>query len=280
MSLIQQILVPFDLSDRARAGVREAAGVAKKLSAQLLLLHVEDDSDVDYEGAESPGEQEAYEVDELAHLAHSAAPDAPIELLRRQGEAAAVILDLCRERDIDLIVMPRRDPASHQPFPRDSTAGQVLRAALCPVLTGRRLERRSGSGDYKRIACLTELKGDCEPLLRFAGDFARSYDAELTAIHLAPAFSLDPTAGAEFLSSVEASARLRLERLLAEAGATARVAVGSGDLEAWLPAEVVSRRTDLLILRRNPDAAPDGPPGLSAQACAAIRAAPCPVLSL
>lgn len=280
MTRIQTLLVPFDLSERAAAAVREAAAIADKLDARLLLLHVESSLRRDYEGGEAPGEQEAYEAEELAHLAHEVAPDARTEFLLRQGDAADVIAEICRERRIDLVVMPTRGQGSYRRFLLGSTTAKVLHDAPCPVLTGAHApDPGEIKPDYRRIACLVDLKADAKPLLTFARDFASLFDAELTAIHVTPSFIVD-SAGADFLQTVQGSARLALERAVEQAGVTARIAVGGGGLETRLPKLLNSGKSDLLILSRNSGRPSDEILGVSAEAYAAIRSSPCPVLSL
>ena len=281
MPRFHTVLVPFDLSARARRAVRERAAIAGRFDARLLLLHVETTLDGDYQGDEIRGEQGAYEAGELAHLAQSIAPDAPVEFLSRRGDVAGAIAEVCREKDVDLIVMPTRGQGPYRRFLMGSTTAKVLHDAWCPVLTVTQPDAESeGAPGYRRIACLADLKGDSRHLLRVARELADFYEADLMAIHLTPPFRLDPGANADFLNVVKGSARLSLERALEEAGVDARVVVCGGDAETCLPSLLGAHQIDLLVLCRNAAAPFRASDGLSAEAYAAIRSAPCSVLSL
>ena len=282
MPSIRTILVPVDFSELSCFAVREAASIADKFGAGLLLLHVAEPSQLDgYEGGEALGENEAYEAEELARLAQAEAPDANAEFAVMDGEVGEVIRRLCEERPIDLIVMPTRGSGSYRRFLLGSNTAKALHDAACPVLTGAHLEHpEQACYPYQRIGCLLDLKGDSPRVLARAHEFAKAHEAELAAIHMAPPFRLEPSQHADFAEVVESSARRRLERLVEEEGAEAEIIVQTGGLEKCLPQLLERRSFDLLVISRRSAAADEDDRGLSSEAYAVIRSAPCPVLSV
>ena len=279
---MQTILVPLDLSERSPFAVREAASIAAKFDARLLLLHaVQAAPSADYEGGEFPAELEAYAAEELANLVTREAPQAQTETLIVSGDVGQSIRRVCEERGVDLIVMPTRGQGSYRRFLLGSNTAKTLHDAPCPVLTGAHLEHpEQACYPYNRIACLLDLRDGYQQVFAYARQFADSYDAELTVIHLAPAFSLDLSRNKDFLEALEGSARLRLEKLVNEENAKAQIIVKSGAMEATLPRLVEHGRLDLLVISRKYAGAHDQELGVSSEAYAAIRCSPCPVLSI
>lgn len=283
MTSIQTILAPVDLSKGAQRSVREAALLASKFDATLLLLHAEpaDSSNGDYRGEEAPGEQEAYEMEELAHLAENEAPDANSELLTVSGDVPDAVRQVAEERAVDMIVMPTRGKGAYKQFVLGPNTTQVLRDATCPVLTGAHVEEpEDACHTYRRIACLVDLKDGSEELLRQAHAFAEAFGASLTVVHIPPEFSAAGGVHKEFSQALISSARLGLEDLLEKAGIPAQIAVKVGLLENLLPPLLEKGEFDLLVIGRGSGAKSDNPERPSANAYTAICCSPCPVLSL
>lgn len=279
---IHTILAPVDFSDRSRLGVREAAAIAAKFDAKLLLLHaVEAASTSDYQGGEAPGLAEVYDAEGLAHLIEREAPDAKSELMVVPGELGECVRRVCEEQSVDLVVMPTRGAGSYRQYLLGSSTAKVLHDVACPVLTGAHLEHPAEACyPYKKIACMPDLKDGGHSVVRYGRGFASAFDAKLLLAYIGPDFhSMGVGTHQEFTQTLEGSARIRLESLAEQEGVEAEIAVKTGALEDCLPQLLTERNVDLLVISRGAgEGNPNG--GLSASAYAAICCSPCPVLSV
>jgi nucleotide-binding universal stress UspA family protein len=280
---ISTILAPVDFSRSARLGIREAAAIANKFEATLLLLHAAVAAPAgDYQGGETPGVEDAYDAEGLAQLAEREAPAAKSQLMVVHGDLGESVRRVCDERNVDLVVMSTRGEGTYRQFLLGSNTAKVLHDVKCPVLTGAHLEHPAEACyPYRRIACLVDLKDDGREALRYAGEFADSVGADLTVVHIAPDFRvMGAGLHREFMQTLQSSARLRLEQLIEDEKVSAEIRVETGALEEVLPVSLREGDFDLLVLDRNSDAGPDAGGGLSASAYAAIRCSPRPVLSV
>ncbi|MEZ5367154.1 MAG: universal stress protein [Bryobacterales bacterium] len=279
---IHTILAPVDFSDRARLGVRESAAIASRFNAKLLLLHaVVSGSPSEYQGGEAPGLEEAYDAEALAHLVEREAPAADSELIVLPGELSRSVRRICEERAVDLVVMPTHGDSPYRQYLLGSNTAKVLHDVACPVLTGAHLEHPAEACyPYKRIACLPDLKDSGQNVVSYGRGFAATFGAELLLAYIGPDFHLMGTgAHQEFVQTLEASARLRLERLAEQEGIEAQIRIESGEFEERLPRLLRERDVDLLVIGRGAGGSSEEG-GLSASAYAAIRCSPCPVLSV
>jgi nucleotide-binding universal stress UspA family protein len=271
-----------DFSNRARLSLREAAAIASKFNADLIVLHVfESVPSTGYQGGEAPGLEEAYAAEDLAHLVAQEAPEARSEVMVVLGELGESVRRICEERAVDLVVMPTRGAGTYRQYLLGSNTAKVLHDVACPVLTGAHLEHPADACyPYKGIACLLDLKDGDRQVLRYARCLSMVFDAALQLVHIAPDFHLMGTGMyQEFLQTLEGSTRLRLERLAAQEGVEAEICIRTGDLEEALPRLLRERDIDLLLMNRGSRETSESG-GLSASAYAAIRCSPCPVFSV
>lgn len=138
-SQVKRILVAVDFSETSREALEFAAALAKRLGAEIALLHV-------FEGV--PGE---LRILEAAWVDTSFREEAARNLaewtnhLRAAGvtvsgevrEAAAVgggIIGMAQEAKVDLIVIGRHGTRGVERIFASNTVARVLRHAPCPVL--------------------------------------------------------------------------------------------------------------------------------------------------
>lgn len=118
--MTKTILVPVDGSDNAERAVSVAADLARRYDARLIALHVmrDDASDRippelrDYERLEhaplterSMLESQSDQILRHAEMRAREKEGVKIETVPRQGDAAAIILEVAKDSDADLIVM-------------------------------------------------------------------------------------------------------------------------------------------------------------------------------
>ncbi|MBN2370690.1 MAG: universal stress protein [Vicinamibacteria bacterium] len=142
---LKRILVPTDFSDSANHALVYGTSFAREYKAELTLLHVVETLSVGYASdlfpvpmAEVFQEITGYARSELAKLSVTAsARGVAVREMVAQGKAAAEIIRIAREEEIDMIVLGThgRGIIDHALF--GSTTERVVRKAPCPVLTCR-----------------------------------------------------------------------------------------------------------------------------------------------
>jgi nucleotide-binding universal stress UspA family protein len=148
---IRRILAPTDFSSPSLAAVDEAAGLARRFGAEVIVLHVHEPPYV--------GDPDPYVVSasfrllfaERRRLAEKQMGMLEKRLSRRrakchaligEGRPADEIIAAARKQKADLIVMATRGHTGAKRLLLGSVAERVVRGAPCPVLT---LRLRSAS---------------------------------------------------------------------------------------------------------------------------------------
>jgi nucleotide-binding universal stress UspA family protein len=141
---IRSILLPTDFSECAESALPYAVQMARTTNARLLCLHVIEPMmpPVGY----APVTEPLPTVDISEQLQASAERELPklaereecagleVEEVIAHGEAAAEIVRVARERDVDLIVISSHGRTGLGRMLFGSTAESVVRHARCPVL--------------------------------------------------------------------------------------------------------------------------------------------------
>jgi nucleotide-binding universal stress UspA family protein len=145
----QTVLVATDLGADAVETVEYALSLGMKYNSRTLILHVVPPPMAFFGPMEAPwmGSVEIEDVsDRLKKDSHKRLEELIPERLRetcepeflvREGAPSATILDLARERDVDLIVVGAHGHGKSDLGWVGSTCHRVMRAAKCPVLAVR-----------------------------------------------------------------------------------------------------------------------------------------------
>lgn len=133
--MFKTILVPIDMAHVAegKANIDIAVKQAQE-GAKIILLNVVEDIPT-WAAVELPANLVETSLqtarDELQAIANASGPGIEAEV--RTGHSYQTILDVAKERDVDMIII-----ASHRPGLQDyflgSTAAKVVRHAKCSVL--------------------------------------------------------------------------------------------------------------------------------------------------
>lgn len=131
------ILIPVDGSENSMRAAKHAIGLAVKLNARLIVLHVIDTRIMKASEGSSEilarlqrfGEQYLKDIAALADEAK-----VKVETSLREGLPVDLIVEEAEKRRVDLIVMGTRGLTGATRVVLGSTAEQVLRWASCPVL--------------------------------------------------------------------------------------------------------------------------------------------------
>ena len=136
--MFQNILVPIDMAHLAEGkAILEMASEHAAEGAAITLLNVAEDIPT-WAAAEIPRDVIERSIEnatsELDAIAKSSGRKMKVEV--RSGHAANTILEVAKEKNIDLIIV-----ASHRPGLQDyflgSTASKVVRHAQCSVMVVR-----------------------------------------------------------------------------------------------------------------------------------------------
>jgi nucleotide-binding universal stress UspA family protein len=140
----RRVLVPTDFSDLSDAAVEAAISLARGQSAEILLVHVQEQV-VDHYGF--GGSRHVLEMQERIDAVIRAQLDEAADRVQkhglkvrcyeRQGRPEVEIVKLAREADADLIVMGTHGRSGLEHALLGSTTERVLRKAPCSVLTVR-----------------------------------------------------------------------------------------------------------------------------------------------
>lgn len=132
-----RILVPLDFSGKSRQALRYAIPIAQKFSARIHLVHVLPDP-----GKATKDELTRLRLTALKRLGETAAQLMPPRLHTENavltGKPADEILSLAAKNAIDLIVLTTNGRSGLKRALVGSTAEQIMRQALCPVMSVRR----------------------------------------------------------------------------------------------------------------------------------------------
>lgn len=294
MLSLKTILVPVDFSERSTHAAEHAVLLSKRFHSRVVLAHVIPPAPFEYAafdgGAYTGGplhaEQEIQAtVEKRIHaLAQKVRGPQPPETKVLIGDPAKEIERLVQELQADLLVMPTHGYGPFRRFILGSMTTKVLHDVSCPVFTGAHIPEVTpfNPEPYKRIACAVDLGPHSEAVLRWAWDFARAYEEDLTVIHAAPLLEVGGAYGdmfpADTRKALMEAARTELDRLIEKVGCRAQVRVECADPASFVRDVADKAYVDVLIIGRSPDLGLLG--RLRTHAYAIIREAPCPVISV
>ncbi|WP_242340587.1 MULTISPECIES: universal stress protein [Anaeromyxobacter] len=141
----KRICCPIDFSDASRAAMEVAADLARRMGAELWLLHaypVPGYTFPDGSVVASPKMLQDLAEGAQRHLdewrVSAEALGAPhVETAKEAGEPAAEIVAFARARGMDLLVLGTHGRTGIEHALMGSIAERVVRRAHCPVLTVR-----------------------------------------------------------------------------------------------------------------------------------------------
>jgi nucleotide-binding universal stress UspA family protein len=208
----------------------------------------------------------------------------PIQTRALVGDPSGEIERLVQELKADLLVMSTHGYGTFRRFILGSMTSKVLHDVSCPVFTGAHIPEVTplNPEPYKRIGCAIDLGPHSEAVLRWAWDFARAHEEDLTVIHAAPLLEVGGAYGdlfpADTRHALIEAARTEVDKLIEKVGCRAQVQIECADPAALVRDVADKSYLDVLIIGRSPDKGLLG--RLRTHAYAIIREAPCPVISV
>lgn len=145
MLTIQTVLHPTDFSDCSDYAFRLACSLARDSSARVVVLHVVA-PEVCGAGRVHEREQTREQLRETLLQLEARDPEVWVEHLLVEGDPATQILLEAQALKCDLVVMGTHGRMGAAPV-MGSVAEEVVRRAVCPVVTVRSSARQPLSGD-------------------------------------------------------------------------------------------------------------------------------------
>jgi nucleotide-binding universal stress UspA family protein len=265
MASARKILVPVVLADKSRHVVQQAAWLARRLRAEIILLHVV--TPLSYPASWLEDGHEITARDLQAHIIQRAQKDldeamepelegiAVTRLLVR-GDPAREIGNVARERGADLIVMSTRGEEFYSLLLGSVTA-KVLHETDCPVWTGTHLED-APARDFavRRILCSVDLKPHNRHTLSRAAEMAAAFDAALTLVHVTSSVESFGPGGSlvnkEWQKTIVDIAAGEIAKLQADVGTKAEVIIDSGNVPQALNRAAEQTNADVLVIGHIP----------------------------
>ncbi len=194
MLSIRKILVPVVFADSSRHVVQQAAWLARRLHAEMILLHVV--TPLSYPAGVLERGHEITARDFHAQIVQRAQKDldealrpeldgiAVARLLLR-GDPAQEIVKTARDRNVDLVAMSTRGQGPFYRFLMGSVTAKVLHEIHCPVWTGGQLEEAPAHEfSIRHVLCSVDLSPHCRHTVSLAAEMAAAVDATLTLVHI------------------------------------------------------------------------------------------------
>jgi nucleotide-binding universal stress UspA family protein len=261
------LLVPVDLSDASRAGLKVAAELARRFRARITALHVESATAGLAEVLAATGELADMGGAAGRHLANvrekverfvkktlgdgaNAATTVVIEALF----VAEAIVQFAKEREVDWICM---SAAGHQAWRHlflGSVTAEVVRRAPMPVLTYRGRGKEPSEfvhDDFRRVLAAVDLSEESRQIVE-AGKALAGPTGELTLLHV---IDVAPEYGLYGVPLVVPAESLDAAKEWTE-GALERLAKGV-DAKVLQPLRVLAGRPAERILATEEEITPD-----------------------
>ncbi len=295
MLSIRKILLPVVFTDvftdSSRHLLRQAAWLAHRFHAEIILLHVVSPLSYPY-GMLEPGHDITArdlhaQVVEWAqkNLDQTRPPEldgfAVTRMLLR-GDPAREIVETARNRNVDLIVIPTHGHGTLYRLLLGSVTAKVLHETQCPVWTGTHIEEApAGEFSIRRILCSMELNGHSRHTVSLAAEIAEAVNATLTLVHITSSVEfygpggsqVDPVWKKTFVDfAVE-----EIGKLQQAMGTNFEVIIDSGNVAELLNRAAEQTKADVLIIGHIPGRSHLGDNG---NGYGIIRQSQIPVLSV
>ncbi len=291
MISIQTILAPVDFSEQSAAAAQHAGVLALHFDAKVLFATVVEPAPAEHRAftvGHSPQDEAEQRLAEarrrlLAFMEESGVADRG-EAIVASGDVAQRLEALAVQRSADLVVMPTRGMGAFRRFLVGSVAAKVLHDLKCPVMTGAHLDEGPAfpKPPYGSICCAVGLREleHSERVLRWAWEFAQSWNAALHVVHVPAALEWGASDWfpPETKELVRQAAGEKLQELIEKIGCKADIHLQGLEAQPYVVEVIKQTGSDLLVVGRSVSHGPLG--GLHTNAYGMIRSAPCPVLSV
>ena len=269
----RRILCTIDFSEASVAAVSEAVALARAWHAEITVLFVVPGSvPTRASRPQLPeGVSSAVTEDVEALLAPARAAGIAVRVCLKTGWPAQEILEVARRTAPDVIVMGTHGRGGIKRRVLGSVTAEILRNAMCPVLTIGRRRTEPGRPVPARtdaVVCAVGLSASSPGTLAHALDAARAMESRLVLLHVLGDHATDIRAARESLHALAAAQERPGDRVeeLVVAGTPARQILRMA----------ATSRAALVVVGG------EGPSWRAGESTTdqVIRRAPCPVLTV
>ena len=291
MLSIQKIVVPIVLTDTSRHVMHQAAWLARRFHAELILLHVVPTLSYPIGALESGDEITARDLH--ARIVQRAQKDLDRALPQEfdgiavsrvllRGDPAHEIVKTARDRNADLIVMSTHGRGAFYRLLLDSDTAKVLHESPCPVWTGAHLEDAPAREfSIRHILCSVDLSPRSSRTASLAAEMATAVDATLTLVHITTGVEVWGPGGSHvdpvWKEMIVGNAIKEIAKLQQDVGTKADVIIDSGTVPKLLSRAAEKTNADLLVIGHSPGRSHLGDNG---EGYGIIRESRIPVLSV
>lgn len=137
--LFEKILIATDGSDKNKSAVEEAVKIARACGSTIYAVYVMDES-LMKSAIEVPISEDLYrrirdEGEKAINWVKEIAQGVNLETFILSGRPAHEITEFAEQKNVDLIVVGTQGKSGIERFLLGSVADEVIRTAVCPVLT-------------------------------------------------------------------------------------------------------------------------------------------------
>jgi nucleotide-binding universal stress UspA family protein len=191
MKTYKKILMPTDFSQNAQQALRYASMIAKKLDADLTLLHVLTVHELDPHNIEHnfPDIGDFYAHMERATNAHLDNIDINFDHYHTETirgiSPADEIIKYADKNEFELIIMGTHGRSAISHFLMGSVAERVVRHAPCPVITVAHQEKETYRlPTINKIVLPIDFSEFSKQVVEYAVDLAKVFDAKIEFLHI------------------------------------------------------------------------------------------------
>ncbi len=288
---VRKILVPIAFPDISSHVAQQAAWLARRFGAEIILLHVV--TPLSYPAGLLKSGHEITARDLHAHIVQQAQKDLD-EALRPEldgiavtrvllrGEPAHEIVKTARDHDADLIVLSTRGAGTIYRLLLGSVTAKVLHETDCPVWTGGHVEQAAAAEfSIRRVLCSVDLSPHSPHTVSLAAQMAAAVGAALTLVHITGSVEVFGPGGSHvdpvWKQQIVGSATAEIAKLQQELGTKADVIIDSGNVPELLNRAAEQSKADVLVIGHIPGRSHLGDNG---SGYGIIRGSHVPVLSV
>ncbi len=288
---VHKILVPIVFADRSRHIIQQAAWLARRVHAEIILVHVVTLFDYPAGFLESGHEVTARDLESqvIQRAQQDLDQNLPPELdgiavtrVLLRGDVAREIVKAAVDHNVDLIMMSTHGQAAFYRFLLGSVTAKVLHESDCPVWTGAHLEDpAAGEFAIRSVLCSVDLTHHSYRTAALASQLATSVGAALTLVHITEGVGIYGPGGLRvdpiWRDTIVGLATKEMDALQQSLGAQAEAIIDSGNVLQLLNQVAERMKADLLVIGHSPVR---GHLGDNGNGYAIIRESRIPVLSV
>jgi nucleotide-binding universal stress UspA family protein len=288
---IQRILVPVVFTDASLHVVRQAAWLARRFHAEMILLHVV--PPLSYPAGVLESGDEITARDLHAHVVQRAEQDLDralgpdldgiaVKRVLLRGDPAQEIVETARDRNVDLIAMSTHGLGVFYRFLLGSVTAKVLHESHCPVWTSAHLEEAPAREfSIRHVLCSVDLSPRSLHTASRAAEMAAAVDATLTLVHITSSVEVWGPGGSHvdpvWKETIVGIAAKEIAQLQRDVGTKAEVIIDSGNVPELLNRAAEQTKADVLVVGHSPGRSHLGDNG---EGYGIIRESHIPVLSV